>query len=66
LQIFTLIGKGMGALEIANTLEISRKTVDTHKENIKIKLNLTSSRELRKFAIEFSNNSWDHFISIIN
>ncbi|MBN2616783.1 MAG: response regulator transcription factor [Spirochaetales bacterium] len=54
LQIFCLIGKGYGSLEISEKLNISRKTVDTHKENIKIKLNCNTSKDLRQLAIEFS------------
>ena len=38
LQIFTLIGKGLGTVDIASKLNLSIKTIDTHKENIKAKL----------------------------
>ena len=36
LQIFTLIGKGLGTVDIASKLNLSIKTIDTHKENIKV------------------------------
>ena len=53
LQIFTLIGKGIGTLEMANKLNVSIKTIDTHKENMKTKLHCKSSAELRQMAIEW-------------
>ena len=56
LQIFTLIGKGLGTVEIANKLNLSIKTIDTHKENIKLKLHCGSSAELRQMAIEWTKN----------
>ena len=54
LQIFTLIGKGLGTVEIAEKLKLSIKTIDTHKENMKTKLHCESSAELRKMAIEWA------------
>ncbi|MCR4953581.1 MAG: response regulator transcription factor [Treponema sp.] len=56
LQIFTLIGKGLGTVEIAGKLNLSIKTIDTHKENIKIKLHCASSAELRQMAIEWTSH----------
>ncbi len=56
LQIFTLIGKGIGTVEIAAKLNLSIKTIDTHKENIKLKLHCNSSAELRQMAIEWTKN----------
>ncbi|MDR0474234.1 MAG: response regulator transcription factor [Treponema sp.] len=56
LQIFSLIGKGYGAIEIASKLNLSTKTVDTHKEHIKIKLHCNTSQGLRQLAIEWLNN----------
>lgn len=57
LQIFTLIGKGLGTVEIASKLNLSIKTIDTHKENIKAKLHCASSGELRQMAIEWTNKA---------
>ena len=57
LQIFTLIGKGLGTVEIASKLNLSIKTIDTHKENIKSKLHCASSAELRQMAIEWTNKA---------
>lgn len=56
LQIFTLIGKGLGTVEIATKLNLSIKTIDTHKENIKLKLHCSSSAELRQMAIEWTSH----------
>lgn len=56
-QIFTLIGKGLGTVDIASKLNLSIKTIDTHKENIKTKLHCSSSAELRQMAIEWTNKS---------
>ena len=56
LQIFTLIGKGLGTVEIAGKLNLSIKTIDTHKENIKLKLHCGTSAELRQMAIEWTSH----------
>jgi len=52
LQIFKLIGQGQGVRAIAEALFLSPKTVETHKEHIKQKLNLASSNDLLRYAIE--------------
>lgn len=57
LQVFTLIGKGYGTIEIASRFNISTKTIDSHKEHIKLKLHCASSQELRQLAIEWTSNS---------
>jgi len=51
LQIFRLIGDGQSVRAIAETLYLSPKTVETHKEHIKQKLNLASSNDLLRYAI---------------
>jgi DNA-binding NarL/FixJ family response regulator len=56
LQVFTCIGKGLGTIEIANKYKLSTKTIDTHKEHIKLKLHCNSSQELRQLAIEWSSH----------
>ena len=52
LQVFRLIGQGRSVKDIADTLFLSPKTVETHKEHIKQKLKLASSNELLRYAIE--------------
>jgi DNA-binding NarL/FixJ family response regulator len=57
LEVFTLIGKGCGAAEIAERLGLSVKTVNAYRDHIKDKLSLTSASDLRKFAVEWSSRS---------
>jgi len=57
LQIFSMLGKGLGSIEIASRFGLSTKTVDTHKEHIKTKLHCNTSQELRQLAIEWINHS---------
>ena len=52
LQVFRLIGRGRSVKDIADELFLSPKTVETHKEHIKQKLNLDSSNDLLRYAIE--------------
>ena len=53
LEVFQLIGSGMGRKEIAGMLNLSVKTIGTYRENIKKKLNLKNSSELMKHAFEW-------------
>ena len=53
LEVFQLIGDGYSTHEIADRLHLSMKTVASHRENIKRKLNLSSSEELARFAIHW-------------
>lgn len=50
LQVYTLIGEGLTAHEIAEQLRISPKTVQTHREHIKEKLGLKTAAELNHSA----------------
>lgn len=51
-EILTLVAEGYTNREIAETLFISVKTVETHKANIMEKLNLHKRAELVKYAIK--------------
>jgi two-component system response regulator NreC len=51
-EVLTCIAEGLTTREIAETLVISAKTVDRHRENIMRKLNLHNRVELVKYAIE--------------
>jgi DNA-binding NarL/FixJ family response regulator len=53
LQVFRLIGSGMSVREIAEKLFLSVKTIETHREHIKEKLNLKSSSELLRYAVQY-------------
>ncbi len=46
LEIYQLIGSGMPTRDIASRLGISAKTVETHRENIKVKLGIDNSSSL--------------------
>jgi DNA-binding NarL/FixJ family response regulator len=53
LEILELIGKGRDVREIAKTLHISAKTVETHRAHIKEKLNLKNARQVTRFAVQW-------------
>jgi DNA-binding NarL/FixJ family response regulator len=55
LEVFTLIGKGCGAAEIAERLGLSVKTVNAYRDHIKDKMGLPSAADLRKFAVEWGS-----------
>ena len=46
MHIFFLLGSGLGNSQIANSLNLSVKTIESHRENIKRKLDLSCSRDL--------------------
>jgi DNA-binding NarL/FixJ family response regulator len=50
LQVFRLLGEGLSPKSIAEQLSISIKTVQTHRENIKHKLNLPNGSALVRHA----------------
>jgi DNA-binding NarL/FixJ family response regulator len=54
IEVLELIGKGEGTIEIADRLHISAKTVESHRANIKSKLNLKSASELLSYAIQWT------------
>lgn len=51
LEVFEMIGQGMTTRQIARKLELSPKTVEAHRENIKAKLDLKNSGELSRRAV---------------
>jgi DNA-binding NarL/FixJ family response regulator len=56
LQVFQLIGDGYATHEIADRLHLSVKTVASHRENIKKKLNVKTIEELSRFAIHWQRH----------
>jgi DNA-binding NarL/FixJ family response regulator len=56
LEVFELIGRGLGTREIAERLCLSTKTIETHREHIKTKLNLESGTELSRHATLWNNS----------
>ena len=53
LHVLRLLGIGMGTRDIANELNLSFKTIESHRENIKHKLGLRGAAELVHYA-----NNW--------
>ena len=53
IEVLSLIGHGLKTTQIAEQLHLSVKTVETHKEKIKRKLNLSSGVELTRYAAQW-------------
>ena len=53
LEVFEMIGQGLATKQIAGRLHLSPKTVETHREKIKSKLNLANSNELSRRAVQW-------------
>lgn len=56
-EILHLIGNGHGTSEIAQRMKRSVKTIESHRANIKKKLQLASGNELMVFAINWVRSS---------
>jgi DNA-binding NarL/FixJ family response regulator len=50
-EVLQLIAEGKATKEVANVLNVSLKTAETHRRNLMIKLNVDSVAELTKYAI---------------
>jgi DNA-binding NarL/FixJ family response regulator len=57
LEVFRFIGQGFETREIAETLKVNIKTVQTYCTRIKEKLNLSSGAELLREAIRWNDTS---------
>jgi DNA-binding NarL/FixJ family response regulator len=57
-EIVGLICRGFSSKEVADILEISFRTVDTHRSNIYSKLNVSNIADLTFYAIENGLVSW--------
>jgi DNA-binding NarL/FixJ family response regulator len=57
-QVFQLIGAGRKTCDIAGELNLSVKTIETHRENIKRKLGVKTASELTHRAIEWVQNKF--------
>lgn len=51
LQVYHMIGQGKTTQEIAAALHLSVKTIETHRERIKMKLGLRNAAELSRSAV---------------
>jgi DNA-binding NarL/FixJ family response regulator len=54
LEVFRLIGGGRSTRQIADTLQLSVKTVESYQAHIKEKLELLNARELQYYAIQWA------------
>ena len=53
-QILAFLGQGQSSKHIANQLNLSVRTVESHRQNIRRKLNVAGQAELIKYAVEHS------------
>jgi DNA-binding NarL/FixJ family response regulator len=53
LQVLSLIGRGLSSREAAESLGLSVKTVETHRQSLKRKLNLATNAQLLQYAINW-------------
>jgi DNA-binding NarL/FixJ family response regulator len=53
MEVFEMVGRGMTSRQIARRLNLSPKTVDTHREHIKAKLELKNGAELTRHAVHW-------------
>ncbi len=58
-EVLQLIAEGHATADIATRLHVSRKTVETHRKNIMIKLEIHSIAQLTKFAVREGVTSLD-------
>jgi DNA-binding NarL/FixJ family response regulator len=56
LQVLSLIGRGQSSREVAEGLGLSVKTVETHRQSLKRKLNLATNAQLLQYAINWYAN----------
>lgn len=52
MDVFKLIGEGLDTVQISNKFNISKNTVDTHRINIRKKLELSNGKALDRLAYE--------------
>jgi DNA-binding NarL/FixJ family response regulator len=53
LQVLAFIGRGLSSREAAESLGLSIKTVESHRQSLKRKLNLATNGQLLQFAINW-------------
>jgi len=56
LEVFQLLGKGLKPAAVAHELNLSVKTIETYREQIKAKLKLESAAELVQYAISWARD----------
>jgi DNA-binding NarL/FixJ family response regulator len=58
-QILNFLGQGQASKHIANQLDLSVRTVESHRQSIRRKLNLAGQAELIKYAVEHADRPGD-------
>lgn len=53
LEVVQLIGRGLSTREIAESLHLSVKTIESHRAHVKEKLNLRNATELVQFSVQW-------------
>src|SRR6202166_3205106 len=66
LQVLHLIGKGMSTRETAGLLNVSMKTIESHRQRIKGKINLRNGTQLVQFAVNWLVGGADGALSRSN
>jgi len=56
-DVLRLVGEGRSTQEISLALDVSPKTVDSHRRNIREKLGLANPRELVRYAVRWSSET---------
>ena len=59
LEVFQLIGEGLGTRQIAERLTVSVKTIESYRAHIKEKLELNTSTEVMHQAVQWLQNGGD-------
>jgi DNA-binding NarL/FixJ family response regulator len=57
MEVFEMIGGGLSTQQIASRLQLSPKTVETHRDRIKTKLNVKNTNELVRLAFQWSQEN---------
>lgn len=53
LQVFEMIGQGLNTVEIAHKLQVSPKTIESHRKAIKTKMRLPTSAQVNRRAFQW-------------
>lgn len=53
LEVFDLIGRGLSTREIADRMKLSIKTIETHRDKIKRKLEIETTSKLMRHAVQW-------------
>ena len=61
LEVVQLIGRGLSSREVAESLHLNVKTIESHRSRIKSKLELSSPSELVRFAMRLQNKVFRRF-----